>query len=140
MKETINALQDATISEFSLFDDWTGKYEYLIDLGKQLPLIKPEFKTDAYRIKGCQSQVWLNSEIKDGRIVFTADSDAIITKGLIALLVRILSNQKPEDVANAELYFVDRIGLREHLSPSRSNGLAHMIDKMKSSASALQNV
>lgn len=139
MKETINALQETTISEFSLFDDWTGKYEYLIDLGKQLPLIRPEFKTDAFRIKGCQSQVWLNSEIKDGRIVFTADSDAIITKGLIALLVRILSNQKPEDVAQAELYFVDRIGLREHLSPSRSNGLAHMIDKMKSSAAALQN-
>ena len=125
-----------TVEEFALFDDWTGKYEYLIDLGKQLPLIDEKYKTDAYRIKGCQSQVWLQTEMKDGMLYFTADSDAIITKGLIALLVRILSGQEPQDIANAELYVIDKIGLHEHLSPTRSNGLAHMIEKMKLSAHA----
>jgi cysteine desulfuration protein SufE len=133
---SIDALQKMTVEEFALFDDWTGKYEYLIDLGKQLPLIDEKYKTDAYRIKGCQSQVWLQTEMKDGKLYFTADSDAIITKGLIALLVRILSGQEPQDIANAELYVIDKIGLHEHLSPTRSNGLAHMIEKMKLSAHA----
>lgn len=133
---SIDELQHTTIDEFALFDDWNSKYEYLIDLGKQLPLIDPEFKTDMYRIKGCQSQVWLNSEFRAGKLFFTADSDAIITKGLIALLVRVLSGQKPHDIANTNLFFIDQIGLREHLSPTRSNGLAHMIDRMKTSALA----
>lgn len=133
---SILEIQQTTIDEFALFDDWNSKYEYLIDLGKQLPLIDPVFKTDVYRIKGCQSQVWLNSEFRDGKLFFTADSDAIITKGMIALLVRVLSGQKPKDIANTDLFFIDQIGLREHLSPTRSNGLAHMIDRMKSSALA----
>ncbi|HLF63922.1 MAG TPA: SufE family protein [Saprospiraceae bacterium] len=131
---TIDTLQQTTIEEFGLFDDWAGKYEYLIDLGKKLPLIDHRYKTDTYRIKGCQSQVWLNAEMRDGKLYFTADSDAIITKGLIALLVRVLSGQDAQDIAHADLYFIDRIGLREHLSPTRSNGLAHMIDRMKMSA------
>lgn len=133
---TIDELQKTTIDEFALFDDWTGKYEYLIDLGKQLPLIDPAYKTEGYRIKGCQSQVWLNSELRDGKLFFTADSDAIITKGLIALLVRVLSGHRPEDIAQSDLYFIERIGLREHLSPTRSNGLVHMVEKMKRSARA----
>ena len=133
---TIDEKQQATIEEFALFDDWTGKYEYLIDLGKHLPLIDPQYKTEEYRIKGCQSQVWLHSEYADGKLKFTADSDAIITKGLIALLVGVLSGQRPDEIANTELYFIDRIGLREHLSPTRSNGLAHMVERMKVSALA----
>ena len=128
---TIDEIQKATIADFALFDDWNGKYEYLIDLGKSLPLIDSKYKTDTYRIK-----VWLNSELRDGKLYFTADSDAIITKGLIALLVRTLSGQDPKDIAQADLYFIDQIGLREHLSPTRSNGLAHMIDRMKLSATA----
>ncbi len=134
--KSIETLQKDTIEEFALFDDWTGKYEYLIDLGKHLPLIDPQYKTEEYRIKGCQSQVWLHTTVKDGKLEFTADSDAIITKGLIALLVRMLSGHRPDEVAAADLYFIDRIGLREHLSPTRSNGLAHMIERMKVSAHA----
>jgi cysteine desulfuration protein SufE len=133
---TINELQEETIRDFDLFDDWMGKYEYVIDLGKSLPLIDPQYKTEEYRIKGCQSQVWLHTEYRDGRLYFTADSDAIITKGLIALLIRVLTGQPPGDIANADLYFIDRIGLREHLSPTRSNGLAHMIDRIRVSAHA----
>jgi cysteine desulfuration protein SufE len=135
MKPSIDQLQEETMNDFALFDDWTGKYEYLIDLGKKLPLIDPQLKTDEYRIRGCQSQVWLNSELKDGKVHYTADSDAIITKGLIALLIRVLSDQKADEIAKTDLYFIDRIGLREHLSPTRSNGLAHMIDRMKRAAS-----
>lgn len=133
---SIDTIQQDTIAEFALFDDWNGRYEYLIDLGKSLPLIDPQYKTDVYRIKGCQSQVWLNTELRDGKLYFTADSDAIITKGLIALLVRTLSGQDPKEIAAADLYFIDRIGLHEHLSPTRSNGLAHMIERMKMSADA----
>ena len=131
---TIDRLQQETISDFALFDDWNGKYEYLIDLGKKLPLIDPRYKDEAHRIKGCQSQVWLHSELKDDKLYFTADSDAIITKGLIALLVHVLSGQPPKDIAEADLYFIDRIGMHEHLSPTRSNGLLHMIERMKRSA------
>ena len=123
------------IEEFEFFgDDWESKYEHLIELGKSLPLFDPSLKTDDRIIKGCQSRVWLNSELKDGRLVFTADSDAIITKGMVALMIRVLSEQKPEDIVKADLSFVKKIGLIEHLSPTRANGLLSMINKMKTEA------
>ncbi len=130
---TINEIQDEIIDEFAFFgDDWMEKYEYIIDLGKKLPLIDEHFKDEDHLIRGCQSKVWLEAEAKpDGIIEFTADSDAIITKGLIALLIRTLSNQKPRDIAQADLYFIDQIGLQEHLSPTRSNGLRSMVKQMK---------
>lgn len=135
---TIKEIEQEIIEEFELFsDDWEGKYEHIIDLGKSLPKIKDEYKTDDRIIKGCQSKVWLHSELKDGKIVFTADSDAIITKGMVALMIRVLSNQKPEDVLNADLAFIDKIGLKEHLSPTRANGLVSMIKQMKLDALAL---
>ncbi len=135
---SIQEIEKEIIEEFELFgDDWEGKYEHIIDLGKSLPKIKEEYKTEDRIIKGCQSKVWLHSELKDGKIVFTADSDAIITKGMVALMIRVLSNQKPEDVVNAELEFVDKIGLKEHLSPTRANGLVSMIKQMKLDALAL---
>ena len=134
---TIQEIEIEIIEEFEIFgSDWEGKYEHLIDLGKSLPMIKEELKTEDRIIKGCQSRVWLNSELIDGKIVFTADADAIITKGMVALLVRVLSNQKPENVVKAELKFVDEIGLKEHLSPTRANGLVSMINKMKTDALA----
>ena len=129
--KSINEIQDEIIEEFSFFDDWMDRYEYIIDLGKKLPLIDPQLKTKERLIKGCQSQVWLNATQEDGTILFTADSDAIITKGIIALLVRVLSGQKPKDIAETELYFIDKIGLKEHLSPTRSNGLVSMVQQMK---------
>jgi cysteine desulfuration protein SufE len=125
--------------EFALFTDWTEKYEYLIDLGKDLPLIDGQYKTEDYRIVGCQSQVWLHAKNENGKIVYTADSDAIITKGIIGLLVRVLSNEKPEDIVKADLSFIDQIGLKEHLSPTRSNGLVSMIKQMKLYALAYQS-
>lgn len=128
----INQIQDAIIEEFDSFDMWTDKYEYIIDLGKKLPVIDARYKTDQHLIRGCQSQVWLRAEMDSGTVRFTADSDAIITKGIIALLVRVLADQKPEDIANAELYFIDAIGLQEHLSPTRSNGLVNMVSTLKS--------
>ena len=128
---SLNEIQDEIIEEFSFFDDWMDRYEYIIDLGKKLPLIDPQLKTKERLIKGCQSQVWLNATQEDGTILFTADSDAIITKGIIALLVRVLSGQKPKDIAETELYFIDKIGLKEHLSPTRSNGLVSMVQQMK---------
>ena len=135
---SIQEIEKEIIEEFELFgDDWEGKYEHIIDLGKSLPKIKEDYKTEDRIIKGCQSKVWLHSELKDGKIVFTADSDAIITKGMVALMIRVLSNQKPEDVVNAELEFVDKIGLKEHLSPTRANGLVSMIKQMKLDALAL---
>ena len=127
----INEIQDQIIEEFALFDDWMDKYEYLIDLGKDLPLIDENFKTEDYLIKGCQSRVWLHAEKKESTVSFTADSDAIITKGIIALLIRVLSGQLPKDIAGAELYFIDKIGLREHLSQTRSNGLVQMVKQLK---------
>jgi len=137
---TIEAIEKEIIEEFELFgDDWEGKYEHLIDLGKSLPLIKEELKTEENIIKGCQSRVWLNSELINGKMVYTADADAIITKGMVAILVRVLSNQKPEDIVRAELKFVDVIGLKEHLSPTRANGLVSMINKMKTEALAFVN-
>ena len=128
---TINEIQDEIIGEFSFFDDWMDKYEYIIELGKDLPLIDPKYKTEDHLIKGCQSLVWLHAEDKAGIVEFTADSDAIITKGLIALMVRVLSNQKAKDIAVSDLYFINKIGLQEHLSPTRANGLLSMVKQMK---------
>lgn len=128
---TIKDIQEDIIEEFEMFDDWMGKYEYLIDLGKSLPLIEEHYKTDDNLIRGCQSRVWLHAEMKENELVFTADSDAIITKGLVGLMIRVLSNHTPDEIINTELYFVDKIGLKEHLSPTRSNGLVSMIKQMK---------
>ncbi|MEW6469714.1 MAG: SufE family protein [Bacteroidota bacterium] len=127
------------IEEFSLFDDWMGKYEHIIEQGKSLPLIAEKYKTDDRLIKGCQSKVWLHSEVKNGRIVYTADSDAIITKGLVALVIRVLSGHTPDEIVNAKMEFVNKIGLKEHLSPTRANGLVNMIKQMKLDALALKS-
>jgi cysteine desulfuration protein SufE len=136
---SIAEIEQEIIEEFEMFaDDWELKYEHLIELGKSLPLINPIYKTDEHIIKGCQSKVWLHSEVKDGKIVYTADSDAIITKGMVALMIRVLSNQRPEDILNANVGFIDVIGLKEHLSPTRANGLISMIKQMKLDALALQ--
>ena len=128
---TINEIQDEIIDEFSLFDDWMDKYQYLIDLGRKLPIIDDKHKTEEFLIKGCQSQVWVFAELKEGKVVFTADSDAIITKGIISLLIRVLSNQTPQDILDSDMHFIDAIGLKENLSPTRSNGLLSMIKQMK---------
>ena len=130
----ITEKQQDIIDEFSLFDDWMEKYEYIIDLGKDLPAIDPSKKTDDRLIEGCQSRVWLDSSVVDGKMVFTADSDAIITKGIVGLLIRVLNNETPEDVAKEELNFIKVIGLQEHLSPTRSNGLVSMVKRMKMEA------
>lgn len=128
---SINEIQDDIVEEFSFFDDWMDKYEYLISLGKNLPLIADQYKDEDHLIKGCQSQVWLHANQKDDVVAFTADSDAVITKGIIGLLVRVLSGHKANDIASADLYFIDKIGLKEHLSPNRSNGLLSMVKQMK---------
>jgi len=132
MSKSINQIQDEIIEEFAMFDDWMEKYEYIIDLGKELPLIVDNKKTEDRLIHGCQSRVWVASEMLDQHLVFTADSDAIITKGIISLLIRVLSNQTPEDIVKSELYFIGKIGLQEHLSPTRANGLVGMINRLKS--------
>ena len=135
----INEIENEIVEEFELFgDDWEGKYEHLIELGKSLPKIKDEYKTDDRLIKGCQSKVWLHTEKAENEIVYTADSDAIITKGMVALMVRVLSHQKPEEIINANLDFINKIGLTEHLSPTRANGLVAMIKQMKLDAMALK--
>lgn len=128
---TIAQKQEEIIEEFAIFTDWMEKYEYLIDLGKDLPLIDEQYKTEDKLIKGCQSRVWLKAEMEDGKIIFTADSDAVITKGIIALMIRVLSGHTPEEIVVSDLYFIDRIGLKEHLSPTRSNGLVSMVKQMK---------
>ncbi len=128
---TINEKQDELIEEFEFLTDWVDKYEQIIQLGKELPLIDEQHKQDKYLIKGCQSKVWLYPEFKDGRILFSADSDAIISKGLVSLIVNVLSGFSPEEIRNADLYFIDRIGLKEHLSPARSNGLLAMVKQIK---------
>ena len=140
---TIKEKEQEIINEFSMFDDlsaeqagWTQKYEHIIELGKELPLIGEQYKTEEHTIKGCQSKVWLNAEMKDGNVYFTADSDAIITKGIISLLLRVFNNQTPQDIITAELTFIDEIGLKEHLSPTRSNGLLSMIKQIKTYALA----
>jgi cysteine desulfuration protein SufE len=127
----LNERQDQIIEEFSIFDDWMDKYSYLIDLGKDLSGLPEEQKKDNILIKGCQSQVWLDSEFKDNKIYFKADSDAIITKGIVALLIKVMSGLEPKEIMNADLYFIDKIGLQENLSPTRSNGLVAMIKQMK---------
>jgi cysteine desulfuration protein SufE len=129
--QNIGAIEQEIIEEFSLFDDWMDKYEHIIGLGKELPLIDESLKTDDLLIKGCQSRVWLHAKLEDGKVVYTADSDAIITKGIISLLIRALSGQSPDTIINTDLSFVDQIGLKEHLSPTRSNGLVSMVKQMK---------
>ena len=135
---TINEAQNEIIDEFAFFPEWMEKYEYIIQLAKDLPLIDEQYKTDDNIIKGCQSRVWLHAEYKDGIVYFTADSDALITKGLVAMVVRVLSGQTPKEIAGADIYFIDKIGLRTHLSPTRSNGLLSMLKQMKLYAVAYQ--
>nr|WP_314559582.1 SufE family protein [uncultured Capnocytophaga sp.] len=128
---TIQETQNELIDTFALFDDWTQRYEYLIELGRDLPIINPQYKTDSHLIKGCQSQVWLHAQLNNGKLTLTADSDAIITKGIVALLVRVFNNQTPTDILQADLSFIDKIGLKDHLSPTRANGLVSMIQKIR---------
>lgn len=131
MSQSINEIQDEIIDEFAFFTDWMEKYEHIISFGKDLPDLDAQFKVEDNLVKGCQSQVWLHAEVSDGNLRFLADSDAVITRGLVGLLVRVLSGHAPEEIANADLYFVEKIGLKEHLSPNRANGLVSMIKKMK---------
>jgi|SRR5690606_7539648 len=135
---TINTKQDELIEDFSFFEDWMAKYEYIIQLGKELPLIDEQYKKPEYLIKGCQSQVWLHADLVDGKVVYTADSDAIITKGLVSLMVNVLSGHSAKEIAESELYFIDQIGLKEHLSPTRANGLLSMVKQMKMYALVMQ--
>ena len=128
---TLNEVQDSIIDEFSLFDDWMDKYNLLIDLGKELPVIEAKYKVKDFLIEGCQSKVWLHPDYNGKIITFTADSDAIITRGIVALLIKVLSNRSPEEIIGADLYFIDKIGLRQNLSPTRSNGLLSMVRQMK---------
>ncbi|RAJ82348.1 cysteine desulfuration protein SufE [Chitinophaga dinghuensis] len=128
---TIKEKQDEVIDDFSFMGNWEDKYEYIIQLGKDLPLIPEQFKTDDNLIKGCQSRVWLHTELKDGKLIFTADSDAVITKGLVSLMISVLSGHTPKEIADAEIFFIDAIGLSSHLSPTRSNGLLSMLKQMK---------
>jgi len=131
---SLDEKQKEIISDFAIFDDWMDKYEYIIELGKDLPKIEEALKTEDRLIEGCQSRVWLDSSFHEGKMQFTADSDAIITKGIIGLLIRVLNQEAPEEIAKADLYFINEIGLHEHLSPTRSNGLASMVKKIKMSA------
>ncbi|WP_396151041.1 SufE family protein [Flavobacterium sp.] len=134
----IKEIQNEIVSEFSMFDDWMERYEYIIELGKGLPIIEEQFKTEDNIIKGCQSKVWVHAEEKDGKVVFSADSDAILTKGIIAILIRAFSNQTPAEILAANTDFVDEIGLKEHLSATRANGLVSMIKKIKMYALAFE--
>lgn len=135
---SIKELQEELIGEFSFFDDWMEKYEHIIQLGKSLPLIDPALKTEERLIKGCQSKVWLNAELQEGKVIFTADSDAIITKGIVAILIRVFSEQTPNAIVEANTDFIDEIGLKEHLSPTRANGLVSMVKQMKLYALAFE--
>lgn len=135
---TIENIQEEIIDEFSMFEDWMQRYEYMIELGKTLPLINEEHKIEGQLIKGCQSKVWLHADLKEDKVVYTADSDAIITKGIIAILLRVYSNQSPQTILNASTQFIDEIGLKEHLSPTRANGLVSMIKQIKLYALAYQ--
>lgn len=128
---TIQEIQAEIVDEFSMFDDWEERYQYMIDLGKDLPLIEAAYKTDEFIIKGCQSKVWVHAGLVDDKVVFTADSDAIITKGIIAILIRTFSNQVPSDIISADTEFINKIGLKDHLSPTRANGLVSMIKQLK---------
>lgn len=135
---TINELQDEVIEEFEDFTDWMDKYQMLIDLGNELAPLDEKYKTEQNLIDGCQSRVWIQCDCQDGLLIFTADSDALIVKGIIALLLKVLSGHSPKEILNAELYFIDRIGLREHLSPTRSNGLLAMVKQIRAYAVAYQ--
>lgn len=128
---SIQERQEEVIEEFDMFEDWMDKYDYLISLGKELPLIDVDHKVEDNLIKGCQSRVWLAADLKENKIHFTADSDAIITKGIISLMIRVLTDSTPKEIMEADLYFIDRVGLKEHLSPTRSNGLVSMVKQMK---------
>ena len=136
---TIQEKQEEILKEFDLFEDWMGKYEYIIELGKTLPMIDNKHKTDNNLIKGCQSRVWLHADEQDGKIIYSADSDAIITKGIVAILIRVLSSQTAEEIVKADLAFIDEIGLKEQLSQTRANGLVSMIKEIKLYALAYQN-
>jgi cysteine desulfuration protein SufE len=136
---TINEIQDELIDDFAFYGDWMEKYEYIIQLGKEVDLIDEQYKTDQFIIKGCQSKVWLYPELVDGKVLFKADSDAIITKGLVSLMVKVLSGHSPKEIVDSDLYFIDQIGLKEHLSPTRANGLLSMVKQMKLYAIALQS-
>lgn len=135
---SIKETQQEIVEEFALFDEWMDKYEHIIELGKDLPLIDEQYKTDENLIKGCQSKVWLHAELKDGKIIFTADSDAIITKGIVGLVISVFSNHTPQEIIDADLFFIDQIGLQEHLSPTRSNGLLSMLKQIRMYAIAFQ--
>lgn len=135
----ITALQEELVEEFSFFEDWMQRYEYMIELGKSLPVIDPMYKTEEHTIKGCQSNVWVHAELKNDLVEFSADSDAIITKGIIAILIRVFSNQTPKAIIDANTDFIDQIGLKEHLSPTRANGLVSMIKQLKLYALAFQS-
>ena len=133
---SIEETENEIVEEFELFNDWMGKYEHIIELGNSVPKIDEKYKDEAHEIKGCQSKVWLHSELKDGNIFYSADSDAIITKGLVGLVVRVFNEHKPEEIVQADISFIDKIGLHEHLSPTRSNGLTAMIKQIKLDALA----
>lgn len=136
----INEIQDEIIAEFSDFDDWMDRYQMLIDMGSEQPPLEEKYKTEQNLIDGCQSRVWLQADLVDGRLQFRAESDALIVKGIVALLVRVLSDHTPQEILDADLYFIDRIGLREHLSPTRSNGLGAMLKQMKMYALAFKTI
>lgn len=135
---SIKEKQEEVVEEFSMFEDWMQRYEYMIELGKSLPLIDEKYKVDENLIKGCQSKVWVHAELQGDQLMFTADSDAIITKGIVAILIRVFSNQHPAEILEADTGFIDEIGLKEHLSPTRANGLVSMIKQLKMYAIAYQ--
>jgi cysteine desulfuration protein SufE len=130
-RKSVNDIQEEIITEFEIYNDWMDKYNYIIELSRELPVIEPKLKVNGNLISGCQSKVWLDAEYADGIVTFTADSDAIITKGIVSLLIRVLSNRTPDEILTTDLYFIDRIGLRQNLSPTRSNGLLSMVKQMK---------
>lgn len=136
---TIEQVEKEIVDDFELFEDWVERYQYIIELGQKLPRLDAQYYNDEHKIKGCQSSVWMNCEIKDDKILFTADSDSTFVKGLVSLLIRVFSNRKPEEIINAELKFIDAIGLRQHLAQTRANGLAAMIKQMKLYAIGLQS-
>ncbi len=137
---SIEETENEIVEEFELFTDWMEKYEHIIEIGNSVPKIDEKYKDEAHEIKGCQSKVWLHSELKDGKIIYSADSDAIITKGLVGLVIRVFSDHTPEEIINADINFIDKIGLHEHLSPTRSNGLTAMIKQIKFDALALRTI
>jgi cysteine desulfuration protein SufE len=137
---TIKEIQDGIVEDFSMFDDWMDRYAMLIEMGKECPIIDDKYRDEAHLINGCQSRVWLNAELKDGKVYYSADSDAVITKGIITLLIRALDGQTPQDILAADLAFIDQIGLKEHLSPTRSNGLTSMVKQMKLYALAFSQI